>query len=270
VIGFDDAAPWLRVALWIGGVYLLLCALLWAVQDKLIFHPRSVDAAPSHPAVTPVAIQRPDAVLRGWLVNGNAAGPLVLYFGGNAEEVSENIRPWLDRDATTLLVNYRGYGDSDGKPSAEALVADAVAIVAWLRERGGRRPLVLLGHSLGAGVAALAAPRVEPQAMILVSPYRSLAHIARKRYPIFPVRWLLRHPFAAESAAAALPRTLVFASPGDRVVPFEESLALARAIGANAQLHTAQVAHGGFFGLPQFWDAVDALLADLGDGAALD
>ena len=264
-IGLEDAAPWLRAAFWIGGAYLALCALLWALQEKLVFHPRPVETPPAHRDVVPIAIDRDDAVLRGWIVNPDTDGPLVVYFGGNAEEVSANLWPWLQRQATVLLVNYRGYGDSDGAPSERVLVADAIANVHWLRERHPNRPLVLLGHSLGTGVAALAAQHVEPAAVILISPYRSLVRIARKQFPIFPVRWLLRHPFAAESTAHLLPRTLVFASPTDRVVPFEESLAMVQAIGANAVLHRADLPHGGFLGLPAFWMAVDALLVDLAD-----
>ena len=253
----------LRVVLILGGVYLLLCALLWALQDKLIFHPQKLAATPNHPAAEPIAIARGDAVLRGWAVNADAAPgtPLVLYSGGNAEEVSAHIDAFAHLAATTLLVNYRGYGESDGAPSEKALVEDAVAIVEWGRERFPDRPLVLFGLSLGSGVVTLAAPSVKPDAAILVSPYRSVEQIARSTYPIFPIRLLLRHPFRAESAVDAIPRALVFASPADRVIRFAESEAMVRLFGDRAELQTLNVAHADFLHQRSVWQAVARFLA---------
>ena len=248
--------------------YLAACALLWAVQEKLIFYPRALAYQPSHPAAVSIEIARPDAVLRGWIVNGEQAGPLIVYFGGNAEEVSGNIDYFADRHATTVLFNYRGYGESTGKPSERHLVADAVAVSEWTKARFPGRPLVLFGSSLGTGVAALAAARVKPDAAILVSPYRSIGRIAQKHLRVFPVRWMLRHPFRAETVAAALPPTLVIASSVDGVIPYEESQAMVRAMraakdGSPVEFLTIDVRHGAFPGHPEFWRAVDDYLAGL-------
>ena len=252
----------LRVGLGLGGLYLLLCVLLWALQDKLIFHPQKLATQPAHPAAEAIAIDRTDAVLRGWVVNADAPPktPLVVYSGGNAEEVSAHIDAFAQRAATTLLVNYRGYGESDGKPSENALVADAVAIVEWGRQRFPNRPLVLFGLSLGSGIATLSAPHVRPDAAILVSPYRSVEQIARSTYPIFPIRLLLRHPFRALEAVESMPQTLVFASPTDRVIRFSESQAMVDLFGEKAELLTLDVAHGDFLFQPFVWQAVDRFL----------
>ncbi len=252
-----------RVGLGLGTVYLMLCGFLWAFQEKLIFHPRGVIAPPTNPAAAPVAIDRGEVVLRGWLVNEHRAGPVVVYFGGNAEEVSMHVPAFVRRRAATLLVNYRGYGESGGAPSEHALVEDAVALAAWAKARMPNRPLVLFGLSLGTGVAALAAARAHPDALILVSPYRSVERIARKTFPWFPVRWMLRHPLRAETAVDDIPRALVIASPMDAVIPFAESEAMAEALGERAQLHTFQLAHGAFLGHPPLWEVVDAFLADV-------
>ncbi len=259
----EAATVALRVVLVLGGIYLALCAALWAVQDKLIFHPRGLVAEPRNPAARAVALERGDAVLRGWTVNEDADGPLVVYFGGNAEEVSAHVDGFAAQDATAVLFNYRGYGESDGKPSESALVEDAVAVADWAKERFPNRPLVLFGLSLGSGVAALATPRTKPDALVLVSPYRSVEHIARASYPIFPIRWLLQHPFRAETAVDAMPRTLVFAAPNDRVIRFRESEAMVRLIGDKAQLHTFDVAHGEFLFHPPVWTLVGEFLGDL-------
>ncbi len=248
--------------------YLAVCGLLWANQDNLLFYPRALNDPPDNPAAVSVEVERSDAVLRGWVVNGEQAGPLIVYFGGNAEEVSVNIDDFAGRHATTVLFNYRGYGESTGRPSERHLVQDAVAVAKWAKAQYPGRPLVLFGSSLGTGVAALAAARVKPDAAILVSPYRSMGNLARKYFRIFPVRWMLRHPFRAESVAAAMPPTLVIASPNDGIIPFAESEAMVQAMrevedGPPVQFGTVNVPHGAFPLHPKFWNLIDDYLAEL-------
>lgn len=251
----------LRVAIGVGGIYLLICALLWTLQEKLIFHPQRLAAAPTNPNAAAIEIESAEAMLRGWVVNADHAGPLIVYFGGNAEEVSAHIDEFARRQATTVLVNYRGYGQSEGKPSEQALVGDAATVVDWAKQRFPNRPLVLFGLSLGTGVAALATPAAKPDALILVSPYRSIEHIARATYPFVPIRWLLRHPFRAESAVDAMPRTLVFAAPKDRVIRFAETQAMVQLIGDKSTLLTFDVAHGEFLFHAPVWQSVDEFLS---------
>ena len=257
----DIANVGVRLGIGLAGIYLLLCVLLWTLQEKLIFHPQPLLAEPAHPAAAAVELARADAVLRGWTVNADSTGPVIVYFGGNAEEVSNHIPGFAERDATTVLFNYRGFGTSDGKPSEAALVPDAVAIIEWAKARFPNRPLVLFGLSLGSGIATLAAPEVQPSAAILVSPYRSVEHIALATYPVFPIRWMLKHPFRAFTAVDHMPRTLVFAAPDDRVIPFAETQAQVRNLGDKAELRTFDVAHGGFLSHQPVWEAVDEFLA---------
>ena len=256
-----------RIAAVLGALYLLACALLWAMQERMLFHPQPPGAESPHPAVQAVSIDRGDAVLHGWIVNEAADGPLLVYYGGNAEEVSEHLPGWADLNRPVVLFNYRGFGRSTGAPSEQALVGDAVEIARWARQRLPERPLVLFGLSLGSGIAVLAAAQTQPDAAILVSPYRSIAHIARSRFPIFPVRWLLRHPFDAQRVVGRMPATLAFASPGDRVIPFRESAAMVDALGGRATLHAFDVVHNAFLDHAPVWREVDAFLnARFGSG----
>ena len=257
----DVLAIALRVVLVGSGIYLASCILLWALQERMIFHPQPLPYPPRHPAANPVEIHNAGETLRGWTVNEQGRGPLVVYFGGNAEEVSGNIPRWADFPATVVLMNYRGFGQSTGTPSELGLVDDAKAIVRWARERYPGRPLVLFGMSLGSGVAALAAADTSPDALVVISPYRSVEHIARSRFPIFPIRWLLRHPFDAESVAASMPRTLAFASPSDFVIPFSESAALVQVLGERVAFHTYDLAHNEFLAHAPLWDEVRDFLS---------
>lgn len=255
----------MQILLTVIGAYVGICGLLWAFQERLIFHPRAVAVTPWNPAAEPIEIDRGDAVLRGWVVNAESAGPVIVYFGGNAEEVSGNVDNWADRKATTVLVNYRSYGDSTGSPSERALRGDGIAISEWARTEFPDRPLVLVGLSLGSGIAALTAQHVEPDGLILISPYRSVEHIARRSLPFVPVGLLLRHRFSAENAAPDLPRTLVIASQRDHIIPIAENMAMVETIEATAkhrvEVRTFEVSHFGFLRHRGVWRAVDEFLA---------
>src|SRR5713226_1054483 len=113
--------------------------LAWLFQERMMFFPRPVDSCPApRPNVEDLTLVAADGVkLRGWLVRGaGAPAPLVIYFGGNAEEVS-----WLTEVAdqfsgwSLLLVNFRGYGESEGKPGEKGLLGDGLAIYDYAKQR---------------------------------------------------------------------------------------------------------------------------------------
>lgn len=218
----------LRLAAIALAIYASLCLLLYLMQERMIFFPQPLRGAPEGPHAQPLAIARDGATLRGWVLNADSGGPLLIYFGGNAEEVSELAGTFARLNAATVLINYRGYGESDGKPSAPALIEDAAAVVQAMRRRfGAGRRILLFGRSLGSGIAALAAGAEPVDGLILLSPYRSIAHIAEHRFPFVPVRWLLRHNIDATLAIDAFPeQVLVLHALRDRVVPTSESRAL--------------------------------------------
>src|SRR5258708_10646025 len=114
------------------GVVIGVRLFLWFFEERLLFFPRPLDSRPtSRPEIEEVTVAAADGVkLRGWLVKGKGApAPLVIYFGGNAEEVS-----WLVDVAdkftgwSLLLVNFRGYGESEGKPRGKELLEDGLVI----------------------------------------------------------------------------------------------------------------------------------------------
>ena len=217
----------IRLLVVAGLAYAAFCALLFFLQDRMIFFPRPLEGRPSGPGAQPLEIDTGEALLRGWVVNPDRDGVVAVYFGGNAEEVSHLV-PLLARlDATGVLLNYRGFGESEGTPSAAALLKDATFVVEWVRGRFAGRELAIVGRSLGSGIAARAAAEAGVERLVLVSPYRSIAHIASSRFPFVPVRWLLRHNIDVAEVAAKLPAgVLVIHALDDRVVPTAESAAL--------------------------------------------
>lgn len=250
----------IRLLVVAGLAYVAFCALLFFLQDRMIFFPRPLEGRPGGPDVEPLEIHTGEVVLRGWVVNPHHAGVVGVYFGGNAEEVSHLVTPFARLDATMVLLNYRGFGESEGTPSAAALLNDAAFVVEWVRERFAGRELALVGRSLGSGIAARAAAEAGAERLVLVSPYRSIAQIASSRFPFVPVRWLLRHNIDVAEVAAKLPAgVLVIHALDDHVVPTAESQALV-ALLREPQVVIWNGPHNVQLDLPPIWPAMRAYL----------
>ena len=199
--------------------------LMYLAQDSLIFHPQRLDesrraALAQTPAVESLFIHGADGTrLHAWHVKGN---PLVIYFGGNAEEVS-----WMLDEAPRrapgvgwLLVDYRGYGSSDGSPSEKALVSDALQ---WYDHLKAEKTYVF-GRSLGSGVAVQLAAQRPLAGAILVAPFDSLVAVAKRHYPFLPVDWMLRHRFDSVALAPKMKAPLLcIVAAYDEVVPAEHA-----------------------------------------------
>ena len=250
---------WLRLAAVALAAYVGLCLLLYLLQDWMIFFPRPLAGEPTGPHIERASVQREDATLRGWILNSQSEGPLLFYFGGNAEEVSGLTDVFARLDAVIVLMNYRGYGESGGKPSAAHLIEDAAAVVDSFRRRFGEdRQVVLFGRSLGSGIAALAARAAGIDGLILLSPYRNLERIAQRRFPFAPVGWLLRHDIDATLAFEALPeRILVLYATRDSVVPTSESRAFLRELKSKPQVVEFDGPHNIPLETPQLWRAIE-------------
>lgn len=259
-----------------------LLLVLFLAQERLIFLPQPLAEAERAriarelPAAEELLLETPDGVrLRGWLVRAAGAGraPLLIYFGGNAEEVS-----WLVGDPlwppgwTVALVNYRGYGASGGRPSERALAADALLLHDRLRARPDVDParVVAFGRSLGSGVAVQLAAARPLAGVILVSPYDSLRALAAELYPWVPVRWLLRHPFDSLALAPRIEAPLLAITAGaDRIIPERRSRPLIEAWGGpRRRVRIPAAGHDDLALDPAYREAIRAFLAGLAPPSA--
>jgi uncharacterized protein len=212
--------------------YVLLCAGAWAGQRALMFPaPRAAIPLPGHGGYVRVAeggvlLQRP----------GPADAPWVVYFHGNGEQLSnlEDVAEAFNAQGLGFLgVEYPGYGWAEGAPTEHGIYAAAEHGLAWLRDthRVGPERVVLMGRSLGSGVAVEMARRGHGARLILVSPYTSMGDMAAAVFPLLPGRLLVRDRFDSLSKAAALKLpTLVVHGEQDEVVPFSQGRTLAGAI----------------------------------------
>ena len=249
-------------------VAVLGVGLLYFFQDTLIFFPQSTPPA-NRTQFEPHAYRMVHAgvTLQGWFVRGavTAEKPLLVYYGGNAEEVSVNLHDLRQFKAGAyLFINYRGYGDSGGKPSQAALCEDAVYILDHMvaNEKIPLDHMVLMGRSLGSGVAVHAAAKRKVRGVVLVTPFDSLTNVARHHYPIFPVRLLLKHPFDSRALAPAIKTPLLMLiAEHDDVVPPKFAFSLAQAWGGPAQTLVIEGAGHNDIQLHQdYWKALNRFL----------
>lgn len=257
---------WLLIA----AVVVAVPAAAWFGQERLIFFPQPL-AGTSHlpPATQPLDVRAADGTkLAGFLVP--AAGqpaPVLLFFGGNAEEIS-----WTLADGrwpagyARAGVNYRGYGASEGKPAEAPLAEDAKAIFDALAARTDvdAARIVVVGRSLGTGIAARLAAERPVAAVVLISPYDSLVEVGKAHYPWLPVAWLLKHRFdAASYAKQASAPLLAIVGTADAIVPPARSRALYDAwAGPKSWVALDGQGHNDLGG-PVFWASIERFVAAL-------
>jgi hypothetical protein len=258
--------------------YLTIVALTWLMQDSLMFFPQPVGKE----ALRAIAARYPRAeeirlpaegniTLHGWLLKAGARAPLLIYFGGNAEEVS-----WLLGEAprfagfTLLLMNYRGYGGSGGTPGADALYADALRIYDFAAGRPDIDPgrIVLMGRSLGSAMAVRLAAQRRASAVVLVSPFDSAAALGRHHYPYLPVSWLLRHRFdpLADTPPGDVPLLTVVAERDGIIPPGHSRRLFDTWHGPKTWREIAGADHNDLSDRPAYWQAIGEFLAATGHG----
>jgi len=248
-----------------------LPAAAWFGQEKLIFFPQPGTGTSHLPAGTErlEVTARDGARLAGFLVpRGARPAPALLYFGGNAEEISWSLADarW-PRGWTVAGVNYRGYGTSEGRPGERELQDDGLRVFDALAARPDvdARRIVVVGRSLGTGVAVHVAAARPVAAAILISPFDSLVAVGRMHYPWLPVDWLLRHRFdsAALAASAGVPMLTIVAA-ADGIIPPARSRALFDAwAGPKKWVAIPGAGHNDLGSTPAFWEPIATFIEGL-------
>lgn len=197
--------------------YAVLCVLLFFFQRSLIYfpQPRAVGLG-----VEPVVLKMADGTAVNVTVRPNLGPDALIYFGGNAEDVTHQL-PVLAAvfpDHAIYLMHYRGFGGSGGQPTEAALVSDAFALFDRVHKEHAR--VLVVGRSLGSGVAVQLAGARPVDRLVLVTPYHSILALARQQVPWAPVGWLLQDRFESWQHApnVTAPTTLI-AAEHDNVIP---------------------------------------------------
>ena len=197
------------------GLYLAACAFLYFQQPQLLYFPQAARGR-EVPAL-PLRAKGPRVLVS----TRELAGPqAVLYFGGNAEDVSSSL-PLLTRafpHRALYLLHYRGYGGSEGRPSEAALVADARELFDQVHAKHAQ--VTVIGRSLGSGVAVRLASERPVARLVLVTPYDSIVGIAAEQYPFMPVSLLMTDRYDSYLYAPRVRApTHLIAAGDDRIIP---------------------------------------------------
>jgi len=196
--------------------YCCFCVFLYMRQRSLLFFP--------HP---PTRVAGGDVF---WLENDSErikvwkAGPTgekaLIYFGGNAEDVSVNLAVFTELfpGYSLYLMNYRGYGGSSGSPTEASLYSDSLALFDEVRTH--HEEIVVMGRSLGTGVATYCGAHRPVSRMVLVTPYSSIAELAAGYYPFMPVEPLIKDRFDSTRWAATITvPVLALTAENDELIP---------------------------------------------------
>jgi uncharacterized protein len=200
----------------IAGVYVGLCLLLFFTQRSLIYYPQ-----PRHNTDGVILLtvhNNGESILASTRPHdGDAA---LIYFGGNAEDVSLDLPEYAAAfpDWEIYMLHYRGYGGSTGKPTEQGIVSDALALFDLVHRQ--HRRVIVVGRSLGSGVAVQIAAQRPVERLVLITPYNTLVDAAAKAYPYLPNSLLLRDKYESWRFAPRVKApTLILAAANDEVIP---------------------------------------------------
>lgn len=209
-------------------------ALLTATQRSFIY-PRPDRPWPAAPGFETIRYPAGDGLQLRALYRPPAPGmPTVLFFHGNGDSLSGSLvatQHYAAAGYGLLLHEYRGYADNPGTPDEAGLYADGRGALRWLHDRGtAAGDVVLLGFSLGTGVAAQLATEQPVHALVLISPYTRMPDVVNDRlHGLVPARWLVRDRFATIDKLPAITASLlILHDRSDPAIGFEHALALAR------------------------------------------
>jgi fermentation-respiration switch protein FrsA (DUF1100 family) len=246
--------------------YAVVVGLVFLIQERLVFFPqvgREITLTPKAYGLEYESLQIATGDgerLHAWWVPAAGARGTVLLFHGNAGNMSARLDYLLmfaRLNYSTLIIDYRGYGQSTGSPSEAGTYLDAEATWRWLTATRGVRAddIVVFGESLGGGVASWLAARHPPRALILASTFTSVPDLGAEIYPFLPVRLISRIGYDNRANLKAIRAPVLVAhSRGDDVIPFAHGQRLFETAGEpKAFIELAGGHNDGFIFMREAW-----------------
>ncbi len=212
-------------------LYLMLIAALALFQEKLIFIPTKLDSGYTYTFQEPfeeINLRAADgAILNAIHFKKENPDGVVLYFHGNAGDLSRwgEITSYFTKfNLDVLVMDYRSYGKSTGTLSEELLYSDAQLFYDYVKERYNESDITVYGRSLGSAFATYVAANNNPGILVLETPFYSLASVAKKRYPIVPIDYLIKYEFNTNEFIKDVNcEIFFFHGTNDNVVPYSSA-----------------------------------------------
>lgn len=209
--------------------YCVLVLALFLGQRSALYHPNEIVPDPARygvPEMSARRIETPDGVapLAWWAPPPDSNRPVIVYFHGNGGHIGSRAgraRMFIDAGFGVLLAGYRYNAGAGGAPSEEGLIADGRAALAFVTEQGiPADRIVVYGESLGSGVATAVVAEQPVGALVLETPYSSIADLAQDIYWFVPARWLVRDTFDSMARIRKLRApVLVIHGENDTLIP---------------------------------------------------
>ncbi|MCY4512495.1 MAG: alpha/beta hydrolase [Bdellovibrionales bacterium] len=207
--------------------YIIFVGIMYVLQRKLLYYPWK--ARPSlgnlKGVYSEVQTQTEDQLtLTHWYAKRGR--PYVVIFHGNAGNIEGRgykFKFLVDQGYSVLLVSYRGYGGNLGQPTEKDLISDSSLALEWLLRKEGisSKEVILLGESLGSGVAVALAAKYPVKGLIFDGAYSSISDVGQSVYPLLPVRWLLKDTWNSKDRIQKVQSPILFIhSKRDKVIPF--------------------------------------------------
>jgi pimeloyl-ACP methyl ester carboxylesterase len=256
-----------KIALALAGIYLLVIISIALMQTRLLFPVRLAAGGDVQLPERAQALNftTKDGIrLHGIYIPAGreklSAAALILGFGGNAWN-AETLAAFLSThlpDRDVLAFHYRGYVPSEGSPSAEALMEDAIAVHDFAAKTIRARRVIAIGLSIGSGPAVQLARRRKLAGTVLVTPFDSLQALARDHYWWAPVALMLRHHMEIGKLTAEIDSPIAIIAAGkDRIVPPRRTEELRRKIRNRGLDRTiAEAGHNDIYNHPDFGPAL--------------
>lgn len=209
-------------------LYFLQSRFLYSPVKEITFTPADINLA-----FEKISLKTEDGLkISAWYVSADNAKYTVLFCHGNAGNMThrlDSINILNELGLNCLIFDYRGYGDSQGKPSEEGTYRDVRAAWKWLVEQKkiSADRIILFGRSLGGSVAANLATEVNPKSLVLESAFTSYEEIGKKFYPYMPVHLFAKFNYRTIDSVRRIHCPILFIhSRNDKIIPFELGLRL--------------------------------------------
>jgi uncharacterized protein len=258
-----------RILKFLIGFYILVCCLLYFFQEKLIFFPQHLDKDFAFEFDQPfqeITIPASDGVLlNGILFKSESPQGLIFYLHGNAGSLNSwgrVAKTYTDLNYDVFMVDYRGYGKSEGKISGEEqFFSDLQICYNLMKTLYEEKKIIVLGYSIGTGPAAKIACGNSPGLLILQAPYYTLTDMMNHYYHILP-SFILRYKFSTfEYLNKCSMPVCIFHGDKDEVIYYESSVKLSTPLRSNVRLITLRgQQHNGMTDNPEYMDAIKEIL----------
>jgi pimeloyl-ACP methyl ester carboxylesterase len=254
-----------RFSIFIFALYALFCGVLYFSQERIIFNPDKLPEDYDFGAGEQVEIGVDKGVSLNclWMKEPDAKG-VILYLHGNKgsnRRCQHQAETMSGNGYDIFMPDYRGFGKSDGTIESESqLFADAQKVYDFLKQHYSEDRIVIIGYSLGSGIAAYLAANNQPQQLMLVAPYWSMADLKDRAVPVLP-DFLLKYPLrSADYLQRVKSSVTLFHGTFDEVIPFESSEKLQALNPERFHLVATDEGHRGIIFSPVFRHKVGELL----------